>query len=286
MRRRDVVAALTIGALAAPGAVAARTFQNKDFADLEAQSGGRLGVAILDLQTSRRQGWRTDERFPLCSTFKLLASAAVLARVDKGREELGRRIVFAKDDLVVHSPGTKDHVGEPGMTVAALCEATMTLSDNTAGNLILKTLGGPAGLTAWLRRIGDPVSRLDRWEPALNEGRPGDVRDTTTPNAMLANLHRLGLGNVLTPASRQQLKHWLVANQTGDARLRAGAPQGWIVGDKTGSADGIANDVGIFWPPRRKPILVCAYLTEAGSITPDARNAILAKVGSIAASMA
>jgi beta-lactamase class A len=112
------------------------------------------------------------------------------------------------------------------MTLAALCEATMTLSDNTAGNLVLKAIGGPAGFTAFARALGDPVTRLDRWEPGLNEARPGDPRDTTSPDAMAANLQRLALGDALSPRSRDRLVAWLVANTTGDARLRAGAPKG------------------------------------------------------------
>jgi len=253
---------------------------------VEAASGGRLGVAVLDTLSGMRTGHRADERFPMCSTFKLLAAAAVLRWVDAGDERLDRRIAFEAADIVVNSPITKDRVGGSGMSLAELCEAAMTVSDNTAGNLILASLGGPQGLTAYARSLGDTVTRLDRIEPALNEAVPGDPRDTTTPAAMLSNLHALALGSVLSPKSRDQLTAWLVGNKTGDTRLRADLPNGWRVGDKTGSGErGTTNDVGLVWPPRRAPIIVAIYLTETAA-TSERRNATLAAVGrSVAAAL-
>lgn len=170
------------------------------------------------------------------------------------------------------------------MSIGALCEAAVTLSDNTAGNLLLDSVGGPAGLTAWLRRLGDDVTRLDRRETALNEALPGDARDTTTPEAMLGLMQALLLGEALSATGRTQLQDWLVGCRTGDRRLRAGVPPGWRVGDKTGSGErGTANDIGILWPPGRPPILVAAYST--GSAAPEeTRSAVLAEVGRIAAS--
>jgi beta-lactamase class A len=250
-----------------------------DLDKIEVESGGRLGVAVLDTFSGERAGRRIDERFPMCSTFKLLAAAAVLARVDAERERLDRRIRFDASDVVVNSPTTKDRHGEPGMSLAELCEAAMTVSDNTAGNLLLASLGGPAGLTAYARSLGDTVTRLDRIEPELNEALPGDPRDTTTPAAMLANLHRLALANTLSAKSRDQLVQWLVGNKTGDTRLRAGLPAGWRVGDKTGAGEnGTTNDVGVIWPPGRAPVIVTIYLTGT-SATSDRRNATLAAVG-------
>src|SRR4051794_38396873 len=184
-------------------------------AALEARSGGRLGVAALDTGTGARIGRREDERFALSSTFKFLAAAFVLARVDRGEERLERRVVFTERDLVTYSPATKEHVGPEGMSVGELCEAAMTLSDNTAGNLLLASFGGPAALTAFARTLGDEVTRLDRIETELNEAAPGDPRDTTTPSAMVENLRRLLFGEVLSPASRERLAAWLVANTTG-----------------------------------------------------------------------
>jgi len=223
-------------------------------------------------------GYRQDEHFPMCSTFKLLLAGAVVARVDAKQEELGRRIRFGKSDLVTYSPTTEKHVGGEGMTVAELCEAAVTLSDNTAANTLLATLGGPEGLTAYVRKLGDATTRLDRNEPTLNTAEPGDVRDTTTPQAMLADLQHLALGDVLTPASRDVFIGWLVANKTGDTRLRAGLPKSWRIGDKTGTgARGTANDVAIAWPSGRAPILIATYLT--GSTADEAgRSATLAGV--------
>jgi beta-lactamase class A len=249
------------------------------FARIEKESGGRLGVAVLDTQTGAQAGHRADERFPMCSTFKLLAAAATLWRVDAGSERLERRVPFGARDLVTYSPVTEKHVGA-GMTLAELCDAAVTLSDNTAANLLLAALGGPGGITAFARTLGDATTRLDRIEPELNEARPGDPRDTTSPSAMTANLRALLLGDALSAASRAQLTAWLAANRTGDARLRARLPAGWRVGDKTGAgANGTNNDVGVLWPPGRPPIIVSAYLTEAAAVPAARRDATIAAVG-------
>ena len=254
-------------------------------ATLERRHGGRLGVAMFDTGSGRRVAQRGGERFLLCSTFKLLAVAAVLARVDAGREQLDRRVVFGPDVLLEYAPATRRHVGAPGMTIAALCEAAITLSDNTAANLLLSSLGGPAAVTRFVRALGDPVTRLDRTEPTLNEGAPGDLRDTTTPDAMLDTVQRLLLGPVLAAASRERLTGWLRACTTGIDKLRAGVPADWQAGDKTGSgAHGESNDVAIFWPPQRRPVLVTAYYAGS-SANPLQRSAVLAEVGRIAAQL-
>jgi beta-lactamase class A len=180
---------------------------------------------------------------------------------------------------------TERHV-DAGMTVRELCDAAITLSDNTAANLLLASAGGPAGLTAFARSIGDTRTRLDRWETELNEAAPGDPRDTTTPAAMLHSMREVLLGDVLADGSRAQLVDWLVATRTGDRRLRAGLPDGWRVGDKTGtSGNGIANDVGIAWPPGRGPLLVTAYY-DGRPATPEQRDAVIADVGRVVASLA
>jgi beta-lactamase class A len=250
----------------------------KELSRLEAESGGRLGVAVLDTQAGARMGHRADQPFPMCSTFKVLAVGAILSRVDADAEKLDRRIVFTKADLVPYSPVTERQLGGDGMSLAELCEAAITRSDNTAANLLLASLGGPAKLTTFVRTLGDQVTRLDRIEPDLNEALPDDPRDTTTPNAMLSNLGKLVLGEALSSASRDQLKAWMISNKTGDARLRAGLPAGWRVGDKTGSgARGTANDVAVIWPADRAPILVSVYLTGASGST-DQQNATIAAV--------
>lgn len=290
MNRRDLLKTSLLGVsmLALGPAFALATEADdavKRLAELERRHGGRLGVAMLDTGSGRRIAHRGDERFLMCSTFKLLAVAAVLARVDRGAERLDRRIVFGKHAVLDYAPVTRQHVGTPGMRVDELCHAAITLSDNTAANLLLASLGGPAAVTAFVRDLGDPLTRLDRIEPDLNLGSPGDLRDTTTPNAMLDTMRRLLLDRVLSSASRAQLLAWLRGCTTGSAQLRAGVPAGWTGGDKTGSgAHGETNDVAILWPPQREPLLVTAYY--AGSrADAGARHAVLAEVGRIAASI-
>lgn len=182
-----------------------------------------------------------------------------------------------------YSPRTEPHVDREGMTVAELCEATMVLSDNTAANLLLRRQGGPAGLTAWLRGLGDTHTRLDRTEPTLNDVPPGEVRDTTTPLAMLRTVQMLVLGEALAPPSRAQLQAWLLGNLMGDKRLRAGMPPGWRVGEKTGTAQGTANDVGVVRPApgQGAPAVVACYLTECPA-APAQRDAAIAQVGRLA----
>ncbi len=252
---------------------------------LEQRHGGRLGVAIRDTGSNRTMVHRGIERFPLCSTFKLLAAAFVLVRVDKGEEKLERQVVYSKADLVTYSPVTEKHADGDGMTMAEICEAAVTLSDNTAGNLMLDSFGGPAGLTGFLRSLGDRITRLDRRETALGEAAPGDPRDTTSPLAMLEMLQRLILDNELSPVSRDRLANWLVASKTGDKRLRAGLPREWRIGDKTGTGNHNAtNDVAIVWPANRAPLIVTAYYIEAQG-SDDERNAVLADVGRFVATL-
>lgn len=289
MRRSLLLASVYAAALASLGHAFAKAAPAIDLHQrlqaLERRHGGRLGASILDIASGQRIGHRADERFPMCSTFKFLAAAQVLARVDRGEEQLQRRIVFTGKDLVAYSPVTGQHVGAPGMSLAELCHAAVTRSDNTAGNLLLDGFGGPAGLTAFARSLGDTVTRLDRRETELNQAIPGDPRDTTTPAAMLDDMRRLLIGEVLSPASRKQLSDWLLANTTGGSRLRAGLPRDWRVGDKTGTGDnGASNDIAIVWPPGRAPLLVTAYYAES-SAPQETRNAVLAEVGNIAAGL-
>lgn len=258
---------------------------DKQLADLEKKTGGRLGVSVLDTETNISLGSREAERFALCSTYKVLAVGFVLARVDQGVEKLDRRVTYGKDILVAYSPETEKHAGGDGMTVAELCSAAITLSDNTAANLLLDSFGGPPALTAWLRSSGDTETRLDRKEPDLNQAAKDDQRDTTTPDSMLDTLGLLTLGNTLSETSRDQLSNWLVNNTTGNARLRAGLPKEWKVGDKTGTGDnGSYGDVAVIWPPERGPILVVTYVGEATAPAKDI-EAVFAEVAKIVAGM-
>jgi beta-lactamase class A len=247
------------------------------FAAIEKGTGGRLGVGCIDTATGHRFGHRAQERFPMCSTFKVLAVSALLTRVEHGKENLHRRVRFVAGDIIEGSPISKDHFGD-GMTLAEVCAAALDYSDNTAANLILSTLGGPHAVTAFARSLGDPVTRLDRTEPTLNEAIPGDPRDTTTPANMATNLQKLLLGSALAASSRDQLTDWMIGNKTGDARLRAGLPHDWRIGDKTGTGEhSTANDIAIAWPPGRKPIIVAVYLTGA-TVAPDQQSAAIADV--------
>ncbi|KAF0804069.1 beta-lactamase [Alcanivorax xiamenensis] len=247
----------------------------------EHRHGGRVGVAVWNLATGYRAGHRVDERFLMCSTFKALAAALVLARVDRGEESLDRRLLVSREDLVGWSPVTGKRTGEGGMTVAELCEAAVAWSDNGAANLLIKSFGGPGALTDFLRESGDPVTRLDRLEPELNGyGGPDGEYDTTSPAAMLETLHRLLFGEVLSAHGRAQLAAWMIANKTGDRRLRAGFPDGWLVADKTGTSGdelGYGNDIGVAWSRDRGAILVTVYC-EMPKAEAGARDRIIAEV--------
>lgn len=261
-RRRWLLAAASAPLLAACGAVAGprRTQALADqLTRLEADLGGRLGLCALDTADGSMLTHRADERFAMASTFKAILAAAVLARSAQTEGLLQRVVRYSERDLIQHSPITGRNVAQ-GMSVAALCAATVQYSDNAAANLLLEVLGGPAALTAFARTVGDTQFRIDRTEPALNTALAGDARDTTTPRAMAQTLRRLVLGDGLPPPQRAQLTEWLVGNTTGGARIRAGVPAGWTVGDKTGSGShGAANDIGVVWPPGRAPLVLAVY---------------------------
>ncbi|MBS7539899.1 class A beta-lactamase [Ancylobacter lacus] len=266
-----------IASAAEPDDVAAR------LAHIEARLGGRLGVCLIDTATGTVAGRRLDERFPMCSTFKMLAAAAILARVDAGLERLDTHVAYSPDELPDGSPVTREQLGK-GLSVEVLCEAAVTRSDNGAANLLLARLGGPSGLTGYLRTLGDAVTRLDRTEPTLNESRPGDARDTTTPRAMADDIRRLVVGTALSAPSRARISGWLVGNRTGDQRLRAGLPSGWMAGEKTGTGpNGTNNDVGIAWPPGHAPLILASFITGAYAGR-DAQDAAHANVARLAAS--
>jgi len=277
--------AALIGSLLAASSPAAAADAHGLLAGLERTYGGRLGVAVLNTATGKRISYRAGERFAMCSTFKFLVAAFVLSRVDHGQEHLDRRLVIAKRDILSHAPITGAHIGGAGLTIAQLCEAAIIVSDNTAANLLLECCGGPAALTHYARSLGDNFTRLDRIEPALNDVKTGDPRDTTTPDAMLGNLNAIVLGGALSAASRTLLTGWLVANQTGDARLRAGLPKNWRVADKTGTGPDInnaVNDIGVVWPATRGPLIVTAYYGDSTSSL-DRREFVISQVGRIAA---
>ena len=247
----------------ASGVTAGEADAVRELAAIEASVGGRVGVFALDTGSGRTFAQRADERFAMCSTFKWVLAAAVLARVDRGELALDRRIPYGKADLLEYAPITSEHVAEGALPVEMLARAAVTVSDNTAANLLLAQVGGPAGFTAFVRQAGDAVTRLDRTEGTLNANEPGDPRDTTSPRAMVGLLRAVFCGEVLKPASRERLLDWMKACETGKKRLRAGFPGDWVVGDKTGTGENMAvNDLAIAVPPGRAPILVAVYMSE------------------------
>lgn len=267
---------------APPGSPAAAA--QDQLAALERRFGGRLGVSAVDTGNGTTIGHRADERFLMCSTSKLLAAAAILALRTTRPGLLDRRIRYDATQLVRNSPTTSQHVTD-GLPVSELCRAAMTVSDNTAMNLLLGVLGGPTAVTAYARTLGDTVTRLDRTEPELNATSPGDERDTSTPAQMGRNIRALALDDGLDPQGRDILHGWLDANTTGATRIEAGLPAGWGVGDKTGSGDqGEVNDVAVVRPPGRAPLIMSVYTAPADpDAPPDAVAAVVAEAGRILA---
>ena len=259
-------------------------------AALEKKAGGRLGVAIFNTATGGVVGHRLEERFGMCSTFKLPLAAAILRKVDQKALRLDQWVPYTAADIVAHAPVTTANLVKGGMTVGALAEAAQTTSDNPAANLLLGLIGGPAGFTAMLRETGDTITRLDRMEPHMNAVGREDPRDTTTPAAMAATMQHMLIGNWLSDNSKDTLIRWMVATETGTKRLRAGFPPQWRAGDKTGTgmSPGLMdkyNDLAIAWPPGKGPLIVTAFYETAkahGGKIRDEDQAVLAEVGRIA----
>lgn len=277
IRRRTVLAGL---AALAPGAALAA---ESELAALEKRSGGRLGVYAFVPGTNRALAHRADERFAMCSTFKAVLAAAVLARVDRGEEKLGRPLALTKADMLSHAPVSEKHLPLGSITVEEACQAVVEVSDNPAANLLLKSIGGPAGFTAYTASLGDKVTRLDRYELDLNTAVKGDPRDTTSPRAMAETLRKIALGEALPAPYREKLVGWMAASPSGVRRLRKDLPAGWRAADKTGTGmNGSTNDIAVLWPPAGPPIVAACYLTET-SAPLEAREAIHAEVGALVA---
>jgi len=260
---------------------------------LEQKSGGRLGVCAIDTATGRKLAHRGDERFAMCSTFKLPLAGALLRAADRGTLKLDTVVPYGKEDLVPHAPVTEKNLDKGGMTIRDLAEAAQKTSDNVAANLLLKQIGGPAGFTQFFRDIGDSVTRLDRYEPEMNAGGvENDERDTTTPAAMAETVRKLMLTGALSRGARLVLREWMIDTKTGLKRLRAGLPSDWAAGDKTGTAMngklGKYNDVAIAWPKDREPLVVAAYFNvpQSSEDIEDQHQGVLAEVGRIASAWA
>jgi beta-lactamase class A len=237
-------------------------------ADYETASGGHVGLYARNLMTGRAIAWRADERFVMCSTFKASLAACVLDGVDRGRFRLADEIALVPADLQDwHAPVARQNLARGEMSLGEMCRAAVEQSDNSCANILLQRIGGPAALTAYWRGLGDDVSRLDDIEPFLNRTPPGGLRNTTTPRAMAATIGRLTRGPVLSPSSRALLMLWLRQCRTGAARLRAGLPRGWAIGNKTGNnGKDAAGDVGVLWRDPDTPIIISVY-TRGGTPT-------------------
>lgn len=243
---------------------------------IEGQLGARVGLAVFEPATGRWSSYNADERFPMVSTFKVLACAALLA------SDVPDAPTMTVGTLQEYSPVTQHLVGQK-VSPYQLCEATMRTSDNTAANLVLEAIGGPQAVTRFVQSHGDRTTRLDRWEPELNEGTPGDARDTTTPQAFVETLNALILGDVLSAADRKTLLDWMKSNEVADPLLRAGIPSDWIIGDRTGAGGyGTRGIVAVMWPESEAPIVAAIFLTETRA-TLDQRNAAIAELGRVLA---
>jgi beta-lactamase class A len=276
--RRSMLFALA----ALPFAAAARPMAGQgDFVALERELDGELGVAAIDSANGHVLGYRQDQRFPMCSTFKAVLAAAVLAREGSVPGLLDKRIALPKDSFVSYSPVTGKNVSG-AMRASDLCAAALQYSDNTAANALLRELGGPAELTRYARTLGDRTFRLDRWETELNSAIPDDERDTTTPLAMARTLEKLLLMDGLPPSRQKQLRRWMLGNTTGGDRIRAAVPAGWQVADKTGTGSyGTANDIAVIYPPGKRPIVLAVYTRQAAKDA-EARSDIIAQAAKTA----
>ena len=249
----------------------------------ERQAGGRIGLYAENLSTGAKIAWRANERFVMCSTFKASLVALVLARIDRGHDQLEQCIPYGLGDIPDdwYAPVAKQNAAKGVMSVGDMCAAAVEYSDNTCANLLLARVGGPAALTAFWRSTGDMMTRLDHNEPLLNRSPPGDPRDTTTPFAMAGTLRRLVLGKVLSPISRERLTGWMLNCKTGGNRLRGGLPKDWSIGDKTGNnGEDASGDIAVAWRKPDVPVLICAY-TQGGSPTASQVEAVFAQIGRI-----
>ena len=287
-------AAMTLSACAGPWRDGPNIVNNPAISELESKMGGRLGACVLDTASGRMTGHRYGELFGMCSTFKLALAGAVLHLADKRRLNPSAELRYTEADMVPHAPVTGPNLAKGAMRIIELAEATQKTSDNVAANLLIRHIGGPAAITAVFRSWGDDVTRLDRYETEMNNVPPGEERDTTTPRAFAQTMAwLLTTDAILSRASRALLLQWMVDTNTGRKRIRAGLPASWVSGDKTGSANSPnynnkTNDVAIFWPPARMPVIVTAYYESDGTYleTRDQDQAVLADVGRIAAAQA
>lgn len=242
---------------------------------IERDLDARVGVMIRDSGSAWSLGHRADERFLMNSTFKTMLCGAVLRRVDDGALSLDENIAIRDSDLLDYAPVTETMVGK-SMSIGELCFAALDMSDNTATNLLIDRIGGPQSVTAFLRDIGDPVSRLDRREPEVNNFAPGDPRDTTTPDAMALTMDALLNKDALTAESRARLVDWMSAGGVTGALIRASTPEGWQVADRSGSGDFNRNIAAMVTPPGKAPYFISIFLSDADADFATRNAAVIA----------
>lgn len=250
---------------------------NDSIYSIEQRTLGRIGISVLD-STDQQWHYKGNERFPMMSTFKTLACAKMLQDSDRDILDISTMAPVKSDELIAWSPITKNMVGSL-ITIENACEATMKTSDNTAANIVLKHIGGPQGVTAFLRLTGDKVTQLDRFEPELNQAKSDDLRDTTTPNAMNKTLHHILFEDVLAQNSKKQLKEWMQGNTVSDSLLRSVLPQGWSIADRSGAgANGSRGITAAIWTDEREPLIISIYLTQTNLSMPE-RNQVINEIG-------
>jgi len=276
MRGKSLLACLVIIVFSALNAQANSLHQTVK--GIEDQLGARIGVSIYDLKNNHRWSYKGDTRFPLMSTFKTLACAKLLYDVENGNQSIDSTVVINEDSIVTWSPVTEKRIGEK-ISLKDSCAATLSMSDNTAANIILSSIQGPKALTQFMRSIGDEITRLDRFEPDLNQALDGDLRDTTTPNAITKSLNTLLFGDVLNQEAKDQLKKWMKSNKVADSLLRSVLPKDWSIADRSGAGGyGSRGITAIVWSDLRAPLIISIYLsqTEASFAL---RNKAIAEIG-------
>ena len=283
LRARTRIALLSVFALLSASYVSAQQSERLIAAvqSEERALHARVGIAVFDASSGRTAHYRGDERFPLNSTHKTFSCAALLAKVDAQAISLDQPVAISQEMLVAYSPITEKSLSPQTITLREVCRAAVSYSDNTAGNVVIDAIGGVAGFNAYMRSIGDDITRLDRQEPDLNESTPGDLRDTSTPKAIINSLRQVLLGDGLSESSRNELTQWMRNDQVGGALLRASLPADWNIADKTGAGGyGSRSIIAVIWPPAKQPLVVGIYITQTDASL-SASNQAIARIGAV-----
>ncbi len=279
MKKYTSLALMVVSLLASTSSFS-HTLDSQSIQGIESRVSARIGVAVYDTAAKQTWSYKGDERFPMMSTFKTLACANLLYDAEKKGLDLESKVSIKPEDLIVWSPVTKA-LADREISFKDACTATMEMSDNTAANVVLSGIGGFNGLTEFLRLIGDTKTRIDHIEPDLNHARPGDERDTTTPNSMVKTLNQLVYGNTLSEASRAQLKTWMMDNKVSDGMIRSILPDGWKIADRSGAgAYGSRAITAIVWSETRAPLIISISLTETELTIPE-RDAVINEISEL-----